>query len=120
MRQVEEVETRDICIRPRVRIYRFGKTTEGVNIPMLPFQSSGLGTNAGLIQYVHGTLRRSTYPGPERMLSPDSPSLSVRKVLMMSPTLDLGQQVQHPEGELLESDGKLSAYPCHVSRSAAA
>jgi len=41
------------------------------------------------MQYVQGTFRRSTYPGPDRILKGESPREFDLKVLMMSPILRL-------------------------------
>lgn len=41
----------------------------------------------GLMQYVHGTLRRSRMSGPVRIDSGSKPITRVRRLLMMSPTL---------------------------------
>ena len=39
------------------------------------------------MQYVHGTLKWSIIPGPERRVKGESPRVDVRKVLMISPIL---------------------------------
>ena len=39
------------------------------------------------MQYVHGTLKWSIIPGPERRVKGASPRVEVRNVLMISPIL---------------------------------
>jgi hypothetical protein len=61
------------------------------------FQSSGFGTKDGLMQYVHGTLKRSIIPGPERRVIGESPKVEVRNVLMISPILTQRWSEQIPQ-----------------------
>ena len=44
------------------------------------------------MQYVHGTLKWSIIPGPERRVKGESPRVEVRNVLMISPTLTRDDQ----------------------------
>jgi hypothetical protein len=56
-------------------------------LPIWVFQSRGLGTRAGLMQYVQGILRWSTRPGPDRSERRLRPSVLARNEFTMSPTL---------------------------------
>ena len=64
------------------------------------------------MQYVHGTLKWSIIPGPERRVKGESPRVEVRNALMISPTLT--KMIRQNPNE------KNPFYPCQVSRSAAA
>jgi hypothetical protein len=44
------------------------------------------------MQYVHGTLKLSTIPGPERSVKGASPRVEVRNALMISPILTKDDQ----------------------------
>ena len=80
--------------------------------PIWFFQSLGLGTKAGLMQYVQGTFSLSKIPGPFRNDMGEIPKVEERKLLMISPTLwgmlSFGR-----------TDIWVEIYPCHWIVSAA-
>jgi hypothetical protein len=54
------------------------------------------------MQYVHGTLKWSIIPGPERRVKGGSPRVEVRNVLMISPILTKDDQNKSPNVQTKE------------------